>query len=227
MSVSCIGTCSHCGVKRWWLSSTLALQLDDGSLKCLAHPGESYDCEQEGLTLPQASERRRLFRETFYTCHHCGRTGEVIEPETYRGWQSQRSFWGDLKMVLILAAVTLPFCIWFRWWSAVGAVAGTIVIFPLMEWWKRRKAAASDPRRAFPRPDAPGQTIIAPPTRGSIEEFVVGHVTGTSDDGAPTATGPCCDQPDWRWAGSERDEDKIPCYACGRAVMKVSEHSIH
>src|SRR3954470_1502218 len=79
MSVSCLGTCSNCGARRSWLSDTMSLQLDDGRLKCLPHPAESGACELEGLTLAQASERGRLYRETFYVCRSCGRDGELIE----------------------------------------------------------------------------------------------------------------------------------------------------
>jgi hypothetical protein len=83
MSVSCVGTCSACGVRRFWLSETLSLQLDDASLKCLPHPGESGSCEKEGLTLAQASERGRLYEETFYVCRRCGRDGVLIAPRKY------------------------------------------------------------------------------------------------------------------------------------------------
>src|SRR3954468_24723128 len=79
MSVSCLGTCSNCGARRFWLSDTMSLQMDDGRLKCLPHPAESGYCEREGLTLGQASARGRLYRETFYVCRNCGREGETIE----------------------------------------------------------------------------------------------------------------------------------------------------
>jgi hypothetical protein len=65
MSVSCIGTCSACGAKRFWLSDTMSIQLDDGRLKCLPHPAERGSCESKSLTLAQASDRGRLHRETF------------------------------------------------------------------------------------------------------------------------------------------------------------------
>jgi hypothetical protein len=78
MSASCVGTCSHCGATRFWLSDTLSLQLDDGRLECLPHPAERGSCEARGLTLAQASDRRRLFRETFFVCRHCGKDGETI-----------------------------------------------------------------------------------------------------------------------------------------------------
>ncbi len=75
MSVSCLGTCSHCGAQRFWLSDTLSLQLDDGQLKCLPHPAERDECEKAGLTLAQASDRKRLYRETFFVCRNCGSRG--------------------------------------------------------------------------------------------------------------------------------------------------------
>lgn len=228
MSVSCIGTCSECGAKRFWLSDTLALQLDDGSLKCLPHPAEEGACEQEGLTLDQASERGRLYRETFYVCDHCGRGGEIIEQVKYRGVVLfPQTAWGDVKLAVGLAVVITPILVWLRWWPAVAAISATLGVYPLMEWWKRRKAAASDPRRAFPKPDAPGRIAVAPPTRGCVPEVIVGHVVVDAERGAPSASGACCDRPDWHWAGGQRDEDKIPCYASGRGVMTVSERSIH
>jgi hypothetical protein len=42
-------------------------------------------CEREyGLTLMQASDRGRLYRETFFVCRHCGRDGETIEQHVAR-----------------------------------------------------------------------------------------------------------------------------------------------
>ena len=73
--------------------------------------------------------------------------------------------------------------------------------------------------------DAPGRVAVGPPEGGSIPG-IVGRKTGDTNH-LPTATGPCCDRPNWKWAGLQRDGDRIPCFACGRGVMAVSESAIH
>lgn len=229
MSVSCIGTCSACGVQRFWLSDTLAIQMDDGSLKCLPHPREDTYCEREGLTLEQAYERGRLFRETFYVCRSCGRMGEIIEPCRWRQMHliPPQTFLGDLKLMLWIAGFALPVSLWLRWWGAVAAVLLTVVVFPLNEWRKRHKEQRTDPRRLMPLPSAPGRTPIPAPTRGSRADQVVGRANGGGTS-VPPAIGPCCERPDWIAAFSVKDEDKIRCCVCGcGGVMTVSEHSIH
>jgi hypothetical protein len=79
MSASCVGTCSHCGVRWFWLSDTMSLQLDDGRVECLPHPAEREACERKRLTLAQASARGRLYRGTFYVRRNRGRDGEMIQ----------------------------------------------------------------------------------------------------------------------------------------------------
>ncbi len=41
------------------------------------------------------------------------------------------------------------------------------------------------------------------------------------------ATGACCDNPDWVIADDVKNDDQVPCTACGRGVMMVSDHMIH
>src|SRR3954449_5277031 len=116
MSVSCVGTCLHCGARRFWLSDTMSLQLDDGRLKCLPHPAERGACEKEGLTLAQASERGRLYRETFYVCRNCGKGGETIEKQTVRSSQ-EFSVGRAMKLGWGSAAIVIPVLTWMRWWQ--------------------------------------------------------------------------------------------------------------
>ena len=227
MSVSCVGTCSACGVRRLWISDTFSLQLDDGSLKCLPHPGERGACEREGLTLAQASRRGRLYRETFYVCHHCGRMGEFIEqrPGFAEHDVQAISVRSAAKLSVALLVIPLPLALWYRWWDGVMLVGIMAVVLPVTAWRDHRKQAAALKARGLPRPGAPGEVPVAPPTRGCIDGIVIGHKLPGWDRG-PIATGPCCDRPNWKWAGSQRDADQIPCCACGRGVMTVSEPCI-
>jgi hypothetical protein len=229
MSASCVGTCSACGVRRFWLSDTLSLQLDDGSLKCLPHPAEGWACEQAGLTLAQASQRGRLYRETFYVCHHCGREGEIIEQRPAFRDETIHAFSvrGAIKFGVACAVIALPLAMWFDWWDGAIFFGIMAAVIPWTAWRENRKAAAELRKRGLPRDDAPGQTPLSPPSRGCGPEAVIGHVVRVNKRGAPAATGPCCDKPDWRWAGCEREEDRIPCYACGRGVMTISDQAIH
>src|SRR5678816_2741719 len=117
MSVSCVGTCSTCGARRFWLSDTMSLQLDDGRLECLPHPGERATCESKGLTLAQASDRGRLYRETFFVCRHCGRDGVTIEKQTVHDDPPLTfSVHGAMKWGWGSAAIVVPFLMWMRWW---------------------------------------------------------------------------------------------------------------
>jgi DNA-directed RNA polymerase subunit RPC12/RpoP len=228
MSVSCVGTCSNCGARRFWLSDSTSLQMDDGRLKCLPHPGERHSCEAEGLTLAQASERGRLYRENFYVCRNCGNDGETIErlaarePDpfavcTVRG--AMKWGWGT-------AAIVVPFLVWMRWWGGVAAVGIPLLASPAICWWENRKIIKALAARGLPRADAPGRLPIAPPTAGFRPDFMVGQPLPTVA-GEFRATGPCCDKPDWIEAYRVTDEDRVPCPACGHGVMAVSEHAIH
>jgi DNA-directed RNA polymerase subunit RPC12/RpoP len=208
MSASCIGTCPTCGEERFWLSDTASLQLDDGRLKCLPHPGERSACENEGLTLAQASERGRLYRETFYVCRNCGRDGETIEKQTVKPWADETTFTvrGAMNWGWGSAAFVIPFLLWMRWWQ--GKIA---------------KALAA---RGLPRADAPGRFPVAAPAAGRRPGTVIGRPL-PAEAGARRATGPCCDRPDWVEAFAVRNEDRVPCPACGNKGMVVSAQAIH
>jgi DNA-directed RNA polymerase subunit RPC12/RpoP len=227
MSVSCVGTCSNCGARRFWLSDTLSLQLDDGRLKCLPHPAESGYCEKEGLTLAQASERARLYRETFYVCRTCGRDGETIEKEVARDWDPfTTSVRGAMKWGWGSAVVVVPCLIWMRWWQGAEVIGGTMLLWPGVCWWENRKIAKASAARGLPRADAPGLFPIGKPIGGCCAETVIGQPL-PSEAGATRATGPCCDKPDWIEAFGVKDENRVPCPTCRMGVMVVSEHAIH
>lgn len=227
MSVSCVGTCSNCGARRFWLSDTLSLQLDDGRLKCRPHPAERFACEDEGLTLAQASERGRVYRETFYVCRSCGKDGETIEKEIRIGWEPFTcSVRGAMKWGWGSAVIVVRFLVWMHWWQGVFVIGGTLVTAPGVCWWENRKSEKALAARGLPRADAPGHLPIARPTAGCRLETVLGEPL-PSTPGACHATGACCDKPDWIEAFAVKDEDLVPCSACQQGVMLVSEWSIH
>ena len=230
MSVSCVGTCSNCGGKRFWLSDTLSLQLDDGRLKCLPHPAESGTCEREGLTLAQASERGRLYRETFYVCRNCGKDGETIEKWIIKDSAPLTAFSvrGAVKWGWGSAAIVVPFLIWMEWWEVAAVIGSTLMVLPVIAWRENRKIERELAARGLPRADAPGRMPVTAPTAGSRPDMdtVVGRAL-PAEAGELRATGPCCDKPDWVDASSVKDEDRVPCSTCGQGIMVVSKHSIH
>jgi hypothetical protein len=228
MSVSCVGTCSNCGRKRFWLSDTLSLHMDDGKLICLPHPAESGACEAKGLTLAQASERGRLYWETFYVCRTCGKEGETIERKIHPAAcdpfmvsipRAMKWCWGT-------AVIVVPFLMWMRWWQSVAVIGATLFSAPGMFWWDNRKRLKEIAARGFPRSNAPGGVTIAEPAKGLSDEIIVGRLE-KDEYGKMRATGACCNRPDWIEAWSAKEEDRVPCYACGQGVMEVSEFSIH
>jgi hypothetical protein len=201
--------------------------MDDGRLKCLRHPGENYDCEAEGLTLEQASERSRLFHETFYVCRNCGRNGATIEKRVYRRRETLTvrgaMIWGWGS-----ALIVVPLLAWMRWWQAAFVIGLTLLSMPGIYWWENRKLDKALSLRGLPRPDAPGRYPIPEPTTGSNDDraAIVGRKL-TTDPLNPQATGPCCDAPEWIPAWRVTNDDKVPCHACGEGVMTVSDHGIH
>jgi len=225
MSVSCVGTCSNCAVQRFWLSHTFSLQLDDGHLVCLPHPGETWNCEKYGLTLGQASKRGRLYRETFYVCRNCGREGQTIE-KAFRVDSPMVSVRSAMKWCWGSALFLVPPLVWIRWWEATLAIGGTLLIWPVFCWLENRKALKELALRGLPRADAPGQFPIPEPTQGRDPDRVVGRVVTEGND-QWRATGACCDKPDWINAGCASDEDRIPCHVCRKGIMQTSEHAIH
>lgn len=225
MSASCVGTCSHCGVERFWLSDTLSIQLDDGRLKCLPHPAESGICERDhGLTLTQASDRRRLFRETFYVCRNCGRTGETIEKEVLKNRDSF-TVCGTMKWGWGAALIIVPAMLWMGWRQGAIVVGITLLASPGIQGWENRKKAKELAARGLPRADAPGECPIAPPLCGCGDDTVIGRTMIETDP--LRATGPCCDNPDWIEAFRVKDEDRVPCCACNKGIMRISQHSVH
>lgn len=224
MPALCLGTCSNCGTQRSWASYTLSLQLDDGQLVCLRHPGESFACEKYGLTLGQASKRGRLYREEFYVCRNCGRDGETIQTEFEVDSEivSVRSVmkWGWGSALLIV-----PLCLWMRWWEAAIVIGVTLLASPIVYIRENQKAIKANPLLGGPRADAPGRFPIAPPTHGRRPETVVGQIVKKGRRESEAA-GPCCEKPDWINAGCATDEDRIPCEVCKRGVMLTSEHGI-
>jgi len=91
---------------------------------------------------------------------------------------------------------------------------------------ENRKIAKALAARGLPRVDAPGRFPIAEPVTGCGDETVVGRCIA-DQAGQIRATGECCEKPDWIEAFCVKDEDHVPCHACGQGVMVVSEHSIH
>jgi hypothetical protein len=64
--------CPDCGHRFGTSDVTLAVQLDDGTLVPLRHPGESSDLERAGFTMKRANDEARLVRCTHYVCRRCG-----------------------------------------------------------------------------------------------------------------------------------------------------------
>jgi len=215
-------------VRRFWLSDTLSLQMDDGRLKCLPHPGECDACEDEGLTLGQASERGRLYRETFYVCRNCGREGETIVKELADDRDPFKcSVSGAIKWGWGSAVIVVPFLVWMHWWQGVFVIGGTLVTSPYVCWWENRKIAKALATRGIPSADAPGRLAVGKPTAGCRADTVVGRSLPSESRMVFRATGPCCERPDWIEALAVRDEDRVPCPACRQGVMVVSEQSVH
>lgn len=226
MSCSVVGTCSHCQTKAFWLSDTLALQLDDGSLVCLRHPAEGYDCEQHGLTLVQASKRGRLFREKWFVCRHCGQDGTVIQRQA-KEEPLVFTIRGTMRWCWTGAAILIPLGLWLGWTGGLFWPLGfTLLIAPAISWHENRKIAKANASRGLPLRNAPGESSIGPPTLGCRPRSIVGRVE-KSDGGECRATGPCCDSPDWVEADRVTDQDNVPCCECGIGRMTVSEWSIH
>lgn len=135
----------------------MSLQTDDGRLKCLPHPGEHWACEKFGLTLGQASERGRLYRETFYVCRNCGREGETIQRQDADDSPYTFSVRGAMKWCWAAAGIVVPPLVWMRWWWAAVGVGGWLLVMPGHVWWENRKEANAVAARGFPHADAPGR----------------------------------------------------------------------
>jgi hypothetical protein len=182
-------------------------------------------CEREGLTLAQANERGRLYRETFYVCRNCGKDGETIQRQIFRDLPTL-TVRGAMKWGWGSAAIIVPLLVWMRWWQGVAVIGATLLALPGAYWWENRKIARALAARGLPRPDAPGLLAIAEPAAGCIPGTVIGQRLPFKVRG-PSATGPCCDRPDWVEAAFVKDEDRVPYRDCGHGVMLASEHAIH
>jgi hypothetical protein len=97
--------CSKCGNKRLLSDSSLAVQLDDGTLRWLRHPLESFDLEKAGFTWEHAYDEARMVRSEPFICRQCG------------GIFEKRSFVapaGCLSAVLFIAAAYICFALAMR-----------------------------------------------------------------------------------------------------------------
>jgi hypothetical protein len=192
-----------------------------------AAPGGTRDLRGQGLTLAQASERRRLFRETFFVCRHCGKDGETIARavvhDDYSLTFSVRNAW---VWGWASAAVVIPLLAWMQWWGGVATVGTTLLAMPAIYWRENRKIARALAARGLPRPDAPAAFPVPWPAAGCSDETVIGRPM-PSGVGTGRATGPCCERPDWIEAHRVRNEDRVPCSHCGHGTMVVSDHAIH
>jgi len=199
MPICSITRCDACSHERQFWSDALYLQLDDGSLTALPHPQESSSCEDFGLTLSQASQRRRLFAKDFFVCRHCGAQSFTIQRK--KVWlldSDQQSPWEVFKFSLSIVCVAMPILLWFHRWdlAVIFVVAMLIVcIESRREMCKRR----SEGKRTFSTDDAPGKV--------SVPE--------------PKPSNPCCERPDLIPGFQVKDEDQIPCRECQTGKLKV------
>jgi hypothetical protein len=229
MSASCVGTCKKCGVQQLWLSDTLALQLDDGKLICLPHPGESWQCEKHGLTIAMASQRGRLFRETFYVCRHCGKRGSILAKLAAHRDHHRQFAWSvpsAMRLGWGSALVVIPGLLWLQLPLHASVFGIALLLSSVLAWRENRKIDQSLAASGLPRADAPGATAVAAPTESCLQDTVVGQVS-LDANGHTHAFGACCDRPDWVEATSVQDADAIPCCACQQAVMTVSDRALH
>jgi hypothetical protein len=172
----------------------------------------------------------RLYRETFYVCRNCGRDGETIEKiigpnaVTLMGGFAVREAmifgWGA-------AAVLVPLFVWMGWRDGAIIIGGALLTAPGVIWWDNRRMARNLVTDLSPRAGAPGRVPIAEPTAGCDPGAVVGRCLPSDDVKVFRATGACCERADWIEAYRVKDEDRVPCRACGQGVMTVSEHAIH
>jgi len=66
------GRCETCGERFCAAEVDWAIQLDDGQIIHLCHPGETRELEEMGLTWQQASDEARLIRCINLLCKSCG-----------------------------------------------------------------------------------------------------------------------------------------------------------
>ena len=84
---------------------SLAVQLDDGTLVRLRHPGEEYDLTAAGFTWKQAQDEARLVRCEHLICQRCGGLYEVRSRAAPAGCLS-------IATGAVAGAVTLLVVLW-------------------------------------------------------------------------------------------------------------------
>lgn len=195
--------CTACGRESPLLSDGLALQLDDGSLRHLPHPGEERACRESGLTLQQASERGRLFDREFLVCRRCGgRSETIVRKLSWRRALDDPRPWAMVLPTVAVAAIGAPVALWLGRDAWAFAFVGMASCSPLIDMNERRKARRKRAARGepdYPTADAPGRVPVAKP--------------------APPP--PCCDQPDLLPVAALSKEKPIPCRACGRGALEI------
>ncbi|MFT3788801.1 MAG: hypothetical protein QM770_21960 [Tepidisphaeraceae bacterium] len=159
--------CDDCGQESLLLTDGLSVQLDDGSLKHLRHPGEGRDCENLGLTLAQAASRGRLFHNEYSICRSCGeRVRSNSRIERYSTSFDCSSEWSFVKFMAIVALCLVPLALWFRWRELAFVVGFTAISSPFIVLNERRKSRLEREREgkpSLPTPDAPGRVVVTPP----------------------------------------------------------------
>jgi hypothetical protein len=201
-------TCDACGDKREFISDALALQLDDGTLSLLRHPGESFNCEKHGLTLYHASERARLFQLEFFVCRKCGGETRVVTRARKRGpGVGEPAGWISVKVCVFLAAIGIPIMGFSGRWDWGLFFVTMLLLSPLVDLNERRKhrrqrEPEGDP--VLPAADAPGCVPVP----------------------EPPSSAPCCDAPDLVAVGQWKVTDRVHCRACGKGVLRIAETAI-
>lgn len=209
MPISCDITCTVCDLRSFLLSDGLALQLDDGKLRFLPHPGEGDSCEKYGLKLHDASDRGRLFQQDYVICRNCGGHGARTKPAKYRSSAiGEPIAWSTYRMLVAIACAWMAIACWFRWWLAAAVIGLPLIISTPWDRWKYERRRRKEGLPRLPTPDAPGRMPIPPPA---------------------AQTSPCCDRPDWIAIdiASLKRVEGIPCCQCGKGTLIIGDWGIH
>jgi hypothetical protein len=187
------------------ISDALHLQLDDGSLVGLRHPGEDCDCKRHGLRLRDASERGRLFAREYFLCRSCGHMS--ARTTAAPRWTRRRDLgepisWRAYAWMLGVAAVWSIIALYFHWWLEAVCLSAGLVLGPPWERWKFDRARRRSGVPEYPLTDAPGRTTIPPPVDAR-----------------------CCDRPDLADTLRVRDGE-IPCPKCKRGKLNYHDHGV-
>ena len=197
MPAFCQTRCDVCGHERSFWSDATYLQLDSGALEILPHPLESVSCQDFGLTVQQATERKRLFTKEFFVCRNCGMETFKVKDTSWPADIEAPSPQAVLKFILGLFCMVMPFVIWRRRWDCAFALSGSALIVCFQTWREVRSEARKKP--VFPTEDAPGKVDVP----------------------RPRSPDRCCDHPDLIEGYKLADEDHIPCRECGSGKLKV------